>query len=132
MAAARDEVSAAIARLFGNYGQDFQALSAQSASFHDRFVQAFREGEAAYARTETANASPLQALENDVMGAVNTPTELLMSRPVIGNGADGAPGTGQAGGDGGILEGNGGQRRLGCARPGRWGRRIGRRPRPRR
>src|ERR1700722_18203067 len=108
VAAASDEVSTAIAKLFGTYGQNFHALSAQSASFHDRFVQAFRAGEAAYASTEAANGSPLQALENDVMGAVNTPTELLLARPIIGNGANGAPGTGERGGDGGILEGNGG------------------------
>jgi PE family len=56
VAAAHDEVSAAIAKLFGTYGQNFHALGAQSASFHDRFVQAFREGQAAYARTETGNA----------------------------------------------------------------------------
>ncbi|ORV38303.1 hypothetical protein AWC00_21795, partial [Mycobacterium conspicuum] len=115
MAAAQDEVSAAIAKLFGAYGQNFQALSAQSTSFHDRFVAAFREGEAAYARTENGNATPLQVLENDVMGVVNTPTELLLNRPLIGDGADGAPGTGRAGGDGGILSGNGGNGGSGAA-----------------
>src|SRR5271155_455484 len=102
---ALDEVSAAIARLFGTYGQDFHALSAQSASFHDRFVQAFNTGEAAYVSTEAANASPLQTLKNDVMGAVNTPTEMLLARPIIGDGTNGAPGTGQNGGDGGIFLG---------------------------
>ena len=38
-AAAGDEVSAAIARLFGTYGQEFQTLSAQSALFNSQFVQ---------------------------------------------------------------------------------------------
>ncbi len=39
---------------------------------------------------------------------MNTPTQLLLGRPLIGNGANGAPGTGQAGGAGGLLYGNGG------------------------
>ena len=40
MAAAEDEVSAAIAELFSGHGQRFQALSAQAAAFHNQFVQA--------------------------------------------------------------------------------------------
>lgn len=40
LAAAEDEVSAAIAALFSAHGQDYQALSAQLAVFHERFVQA--------------------------------------------------------------------------------------------
>lgn len=40
LAAAADEVSAAIAELFGAHGQEFQALSAQASAFHDRFVRA--------------------------------------------------------------------------------------------
>ncbi len=39
-AAGLDEVSAAIAALFGSYGKEYQALSAQAAVFHDQFVQA--------------------------------------------------------------------------------------------
>ena len=39
-AAAADEVSAAVAALFGEYGQEFQALSAQVSAFHAQFVQA--------------------------------------------------------------------------------------------
>src|ERR1700761_5461274 len=73
VAAGRDEGSAAIARVFGSCGAGFPSRSAQSAQFHNRFVEAFRSGEAAYARTEAASASPLQALRNDVMGAINTP-----------------------------------------------------------
>ena len=40
VAAAGDEVSAAIAELFGGYGQQFQSLSAQAATFHALFVRA--------------------------------------------------------------------------------------------
>ena len=34
LAAAEDEVSAAVSKLFGSYGQEFQALSAQGSLFH--------------------------------------------------------------------------------------------------
>src|ERR1700722_15768763 len=59
---ASDEVSAVISRLFGGYGQEFQSLSAHSASFHSRFVQLLQSGGSAYAAAEAANASPLQAV----------------------------------------------------------------------
>ena len=40
LAAAEDEVSAAIAAVFSAHGQGFQTLSAQAAAFHRQFVQA--------------------------------------------------------------------------------------------
>jgi hypothetical protein len=40
LAAAEDEVSAAIAELLSGHGQAYQALSAQTAAFHAQFVQA--------------------------------------------------------------------------------------------
>src|ERR1700759_978785 len=40
VAAAGDEVSAAIASLFSGHAQAFQSLSAQAAAFHSPFVQA--------------------------------------------------------------------------------------------
>ena len=58
--------------------------------------------------TEAANASSLQALEQDVLGVVNAPTEAWLGRPLIGNGMNGAAGTGQGGGAGGLLIGTGG------------------------
>src|SRR5882757_1917134 len=96
MAAAADEVSAAIASLFSSHGQAFQALSAQAATFHTEFLQALNGAGQAYA-----------------------PTEALLGRKLIGNGTNGAPGTGQAGGAGGILLGNGGNG--GSGAPGRIG-----------
>ena len=44
VAAAQDEVSAAIAKLFGNYGQQFQALTSQASLFHNSFVQSLDLG----------------------------------------------------------------------------------------
>ena len=62
VAAAGDEVSAAVASLFSGHGQAFQALGAQAAAFHDQFVQALNAGAGAYASTEAASAGPLQTL----------------------------------------------------------------------
>ncbi|SOJ53310.1 PE-PGRS family protein PE_PGRS16 [Mycobacterium simulans] len=108
LAAAEDEVSAAIAALFGTHAQEYQAISAQAAVFHTRFVQALTAAGNAYAGAEVANASPLQAVEQAVLDAINAPTQMLLGRPLIGDGAHGASGTGQAGGAGGLLWGNGG------------------------
>ncbi|WP_139830841.1 PE family protein, partial [Mycobacterium paraense] len=115
LAAAADEVSGAIAALFSGHGQAYQALGAQAAAFHEQFVRTLNAGAGAYSLAEAANASPLQTLEQDVLGVINAPTEALLGRPLIGNGADGAPGTGQAGGPGGILWGNGGNGGSGVA-----------------
>ncbi|MCV7088725.1 PE family protein, partial [Mycobacterium interjectum] len=123
VAAGADEVSAAIAALFSGHGQGFHAVSTQAAAFYQQFVQTLNAGAGSYALTEAANASPLQTLEGDVLGVVNAPTQALLGRPLIGNGADGAPGTGQAGGPGGILWGNGGNG--GSGKPGQAGGRGG-------
>ncbi|KBU96364.1 PE-PGRS family protein PE_PGRS26, partial [Mycobacterium tuberculosis NRITLD12] len=106
LAAGADEVSAAIASLFSGDARDYQALSAQMARFHQQFVQALTASVGSYAAAEAANASPLQALEQQVLAAINAPTQTLLGRPLIGNGADGLPG--QNGGAGGLLWGNGG------------------------
>ncbi|WP_232340710.1 PE family protein, partial [Mycobacterium kansasii] len=103
LAAAQDEVSAAIAALFGAHAQEYQAISAQAAAFHDQFVRALTASGGSYAMAEAANASPFQT----VLDAVNAPTQALLGRPLIGNGADGSA-PGQAGAPGGLLYGNGG------------------------
>ena len=108
LAAGADDVSAAISALFGAHGQAYRAISAQAETFHQQFVQVLNAGVASYAATEAANSSPLQILEQDLLGVINAPTEALFGRPLIGNGANGATGTGQNGGAGGFLIGNGG------------------------
>ncbi|MCV7078521.1 PE family protein, partial [Mycobacterium szulgai] len=108
LAAGGDEVSAVIARLFGSYGQDYQAFSAQTAAFHEQFVRALTVGNNAYATAEALNASPLQTIEQLILDVINAPTNILLGRPLLGNGTDAAPGSGGRGGDGGILIGNGG------------------------
>jgi hypothetical protein len=68
-AAAQDEVSIAIASMFGGVGQEFQALSAQAQAFHAEFVSAMNGSAAAYVSAEAAGqtlvsaaAAPAQAL----------------------------------------------------------------------
>jgi hypothetical protein len=104
LAAAEDEVSAAIAALFSAHGQGFQALSAQAAAFNDQFVQALTAGAGSYAGAEAANvaaftANPAQSIEQDLLNAINGPSLALTGRPLIGNGANGAPGSQVARGD---------------------------------
>ncbi len=107
VAAAQDEVSAAIAALFSVHGQTYQQLSAQAITFHEQFVRALSSAGGAYAAAEAANTGPLQQL----LEAINSPVQALTGRPLIGNGANGAPGTGANGGDGGWLLGDGGAAR---------------------
>lgn len=55
-AAAQDEISVAIAALFRDLGREFQAVSAQTQSFHAEFVNSVNAGAAAYAGAEAGNA----------------------------------------------------------------------------
>ncbi len=109
-AAGADEVSAAVAALFGRFGQEYQTLSAQVSAFHQQFVQALTSGAGSYqaaeaasasplqtiehdllgvinAPTAAANSSPLQTIEQDLLGVINAPTEFLLGRPLIGTGS---------------------------------------------
>ncbi len=107
-----DEVSTQIAGLFGAHAQAYQALSSQAATFHQQFVQLLQAGANTYSSAEAANASPLQTLKQEILGVINAPTEALLDRPLIGNGAN-ATTRGGSGQDGGILWGNGGNGALG-------------------
>ncbi len=96
LAAGADEVSARIAALFGGFGLEYQAISAQVAAYHQRFVQALSTGAGAYASAEAA------AAEQIVLGVINAPTQALLGRPLIGDGAN-ATTPGGAGGAGGVT-----------------------------
>src|SRR5580693_5509135 len=92
MPPALDEVSAAVTRLFGSYGQQFQSLSAQSGLFHSQFVQLLSSGGHAYLGAEAANVSPLSGLLGQAQGsgvAAFSPVLALTGRPLFGNGANG-------------------------------------------
>ncbi|OBI46060.1 PE family protein [Mycobacterium sp. E796] len=66
-AMAADDVSAAVRSLFAEYGQAFQAASAQAAAFHSQLVSSLNGGVAAYLSTEIANVQ--QGLASAVSGA---------------------------------------------------------------
>ncbi|OBI82064.1 PE domain-containing protein [Mycobacterium sp. 1245805.9] len=73
VAAAKDEVSAAIAELFSSHGRQFQALRAQAAEFHAQFAQMLNASGGAYAAAEAAGASGITGyinmLASDIMGS---------------------------------------------------------------
>ncbi|RUP01175.1 MAG: PE family protein, partial [Mycobacterium sp.] len=123
-AAAADEVSAAIARMFGGYAESYQSVGAQIALYEKQFQQALTAGAGAYGAAETVNGLSLQAFEQtigqsllEVVDTVNAPVLALTGRPLIGNGANGAPGTGAKGAPGGWLIGDGGAGGSGAAGP---------------
>ncbi|OBK18315.1 PE family protein [Mycobacterium asiaticum] len=62
LAAAGDEISAALARLFGDYAEEFQALSAQTALVQAGFERTLSAAATAYASAEAANAAALGSL----------------------------------------------------------------------
>lgn len=75
--AAEDEVSAAIAAMFGAHGKAFQAMSAQAAAFHEQFVNLMRAGAGGYLGTELANA------QQNLLGAVNGPLTALQNGSAV-------------------------------------------------
>jgi PE family len=68
LAAAADQVSAAVAALFCGHAEAYQVLRAQMTDFHAQFVQAVNSAGSAYANTEAANASPLRCGVQDLLG----------------------------------------------------------------
>ncbi len=85
--AAQDEVSAAVADLFGTYGREYQSLAAQAAEFHDRFAQAVSASAGSYLAAESANVTALlQAAQQDLVEAINAPARALLGHPLISAG----------------------------------------------
>jgi PE family len=78
-AAAQDEVSVAMASLFGGVGQEFQALSAQAQAFHAEFVNLMNAGAQAYVAAEGAAGQTL-------MSGAAAPAQVLLGGSVIGGG----------------------------------------------
>ena len=67
LAPAADEVSAAVTKLFGAYGDAYQAVLKQAAAFHGEFTRALAAAGNAYANAERANAAAIsQQLANAV------------------------------------------------------------------
>ncbi len=80
-AAAGDEVSIAIAGVFGNFGQEFQALSAQAQAFHEQFVSALTAGLGQYLSAEATN------VQQTLLNAVNAPALGIAIPGVAGSGS---------------------------------------------
>jgi hypothetical protein len=72
VAPAADEVSEAVTSFFGTAGQEFQALGAQAAAFHDAFVTTLSGGAGQYVSAEAAN------VQQTVAHAVNAPADALI------------------------------------------------------
>jgi len=65
LAAAEDQVSAAVAAMFSAHGQGYQALSAQAAAFHGQFVATLASSLSAYHTTEAASVNALRSAVTD-------------------------------------------------------------------
>jgi hypothetical protein len=78
VAAAQDEVSAATAKLFEGYAQEYQACLKQAASFHNQFAAALSSAGNTYAAAEAANAS---AISGAVARLTSPIQELLGASP---------------------------------------------------
>lgn len=59
LAAGADEVSAAIATVFGRNAQAYRLASAQLSVFHEQFVQALNAAGGSYAAAESTNIAAL-------------------------------------------------------------------------
>ena len=115
MAAGADEVSAAMAGVFGSHARQYQAMSAQAANLHEQFVQAMNSAGNAYDGAESANAAPMQGGNGTTPSSVNTQAQGLLGRPPMGVG--GGPVLGQAG----AAAGPGYRGGAGASAPGRVG-----------
>ncbi len=109
LAAGTDEVSAAIASLFSDHAQQFQALSAQASAFGAQFVQVLKSAGSAYAAAESAaNSDLLTTLVDEAQPyGIFSPVAALTGRSLFVNGANGTA-VNPNGGAGGWLFGNGG------------------------
>ena len=85
-AAGADEVSAAIAALFGAHAQEYRAAAAQAVTYYEQFVRTLSAAAAKYAGTEATIATSMQG----GLGAVNAPAQVLRS-PLLGSAANAAP-----------------------------------------
>src|SRR5271168_1212581 len=85
VAAAGDEVSAAIASVFCSHAREYQALIGQSVLFHEQFVQALSAGAGSYVSTEIANARAAAAFGGGSGGIVQSVGSEILSELVVGS-----------------------------------------------
>ncbi|MGB9302146.1 MAG: PE-PPE domain-containing protein [Mycobacterium sp.] len=78
LAAADDEVSQAIAELFGAYGQEYQEVLQQASAFHNEFTQTLAAASTAYSQAEAANVTVLNAGVSNAAAVINAPMRSLL------------------------------------------------------
>jgi hypothetical protein len=86
--AAQDEVSAAIAKLFGAYGQEYQAAVSQAAAFHNEFTHALAAAGNAYLEAEAAN-SALMPVPSNALNTITAPIQMLFGQTAVTGGSGG-------------------------------------------
>ncbi|BBZ39389.1 PE family protein [Mycobacterium conspicuum] len=99
VAAAGDEVSAAITSLFGNYAKEFQTLTARATQFHSEFGHALTAAATNYAAAEGTNLSLLvRGLQQQFFDkGFYSPFIYFTGHPLFGNKAVGPVVTGTTG-----------------------------------
>jgi PE family len=85
-AAAADEVSTAIAALFGAHAQKYQAAAAQLATYHEQFVGELSAAAASYAGTEATIDTTLQGVVTAVNTAAANGFQTLVYGPIHASG----------------------------------------------
>lgn len=95
VAAAADEVSAAIAKVFDAYAQEWQAVLRRAATLHSEFAQALAAGGSAYAGAEAASLGALAAgnsvpTATGATGGVTAMTNAALTNPVVSFVLDGS------------------------------------------
>jgi hypothetical protein len=86
--AAEDEVSTAIAKLFGAYGREYQAVVSQAATFHNEFTQALAAAGNAYLEAEAANSAPMSGPSN-ALNTITAPVQMLFGQTAVTGGPSG-------------------------------------------
>ncbi len=88
LAAAEDEVSGAVAKLFDSYGQQYQALVAQAEAFQSEFSRALAAAGNAYTQGEATNAAAIGGGVSNALKALAAPVQTLLGgAPTGGVGA---------------------------------------------
>jgi broad specificity phosphatase PhoE len=88
-AAGADEISAAIAALFGAHAREYQAAAAQAATYYEQFVGTLNAAAATYAGTEATIATSMRG----ALDALNAPSQVLGSTAAAGQAGGGTGGT---------------------------------------
>ena len=81
-AAAADEVSAAIAAVFGAHAKEYQAAAALAATYHEQFVRGLSAAAGSYAGTEASIETTLQGVVTAVNVAASNGFQTLVYGPI--------------------------------------------------